>query len=70
MKIKDPRGQTHYWIGAAGEELDAGPGTDFHAIREGYISITPLKADMSYYEEFDKLAGWVAGINQMNSELN
>ena len=70
VKIKDPRGQTHYWIGAAGEELDAGPGTDFHAIREGYISITPLKADMSYYEEFDKLADWVAGINQINSDLN
>ena len=69
VKIKDPRGQTHYWIGAAGEELDAGPGTDFHAIREGYISITPLKADMSYYQELERLADWVKGFGEHLSAI-
>lgn len=64
VRIKDPRGQTHYWIGAVGEELDAGPGTDFHAVREGYISITPLKADMSYYQEFETLAEWVKDLGE------
>jgi len=61
VEIQDPRGQTHYWIGAAGEELDAGPGTDFYAIKEGYVSITPLRADMSYYEEFGALTEWLNG---------
>jgi len=63
VKIEDPRGQTHYWIGGVGEEMDAGPGTDFYAIREGYVSITPLKADMSYYSELDKLADKVKEIS-------
>ena len=62
VEIIDPRGRKHYWIGAAGEELDAGPGTDFFAIKEGYVSITPLQADMSCYEEFDNLAKWVETI--------
>lgn len=63
IEIKDPKGRTHYWIGAAGEEEDAGPGTDFHAIRKGYVSLTPLQADMSYYESFDDIANWLGKIN-------
>lgn len=63
IEIKDPKGRTHYWIGAAGEEEDAGPGTDFHAIRNGYVSLTPLQADMSYYESFDNIANWLGKIS-------
>ena len=63
IEIKDPKGRTHYWIGSAGEEEDAGPGTDFHAIRDGYVSMTPLQADMSYYESFDAVSEWVETIS-------
>ncbi len=63
IAIKDPKGRTHYWIGSAGEEEDAGPGTDFHAIRNGYVSLTPLHADMSFYDSFDSLAKWIDEIS-------
>ena len=43
---QDPRGREWWWIGAAGEEQDAGPGTDFHAVRSGYIAIAdPRRPD-------------------------
>jgi len=60
---QDPRGRTMYWIGPAGEEADAGPGTDFHAIRRGYISVTPIHVDLTRYQALDQVAGWVAAIS-------
>jgi 5'-nucleotidase len=56
----DPRGRPIYWIGPAGPEQDAGPGTDFHAVRAGYISITPITVDLTRYTALDKVASWVA----------
>ncbi len=50
---QDPRGRTVYWIGLAGEPLDGGPGTDFHAVEQGVISITPLAADMTAHALLD-----------------
>ena len=50
-----PRGDPIYWIGAAGEALDAGPGTDFHAVANGQVSITPLKLDLT---DHAGLPGW------------
>ena len=58
----DPRGHTVYWIGPAGPEQDAGPGTDFHAVRMGYISITPIHVDLTRYQALEKVAGWVGGL--------
>ncbi|WP_305804067.1 5'/3'-nucleotidase SurE [Stenotrophomonas sp. YIM B06876] len=58
----DPRGNTVYWIGPAGGEQDAGPGTDFHAVRTGHISITPIQVDLTRYQALEKVAGWVAGL--------
>ncbi|MDD5035808.1 MAG: 5'/3'-nucleotidase SurE [Methylococcaceae bacterium] len=55
----DPRGQEIFWVGAAGPEQDAGPGTDFHAIREGYVSITPLQIDLTRYESMERLNAWL-----------
>lgn len=54
-----PRGKERYWIGAAGEGSDAGPGTDFHAVRENYVSITPVHVDMTRHEALSTLRGWI-----------
>ena len=64
IKTMDPRGQPIYWIGLTGKEEDAGPGTDFHAIKRHKVSITPLRLDLTHYEAFDSLASWVGGLNK------
>ncbi|HYQ70686.1 MAG TPA: 5'/3'-nucleotidase SurE [Gammaproteobacteria bacterium] len=60
VAMQDPRGRTVYWVGPAGSEQDAGPGTDFHAVRSGYVSVTPLDVDLTRYAAMDSLAGWLA----------
>ncbi|MER2023907.1 MAG: 5'/3'-nucleotidase SurE [Stenotrophomonas sp.] len=59
---RDPRGNEVFWIGPAGREQDSGPGTDFHAVRNGYISITPIQVDLTRYQALEKVASWVAGL--------
>jgi 5'-nucleotidase len=61
IRGSDPRGRELYWVGAAGPEQDAGPGTDFHAIRENYVSVTPLQIDLTRYDRIDTLAHWLEG---------
>ncbi len=61
QRVSCPRGRERLWIGAAGDEDDAGPGTDFHAVREGFVSITPVQVDMTYYEIFQNLNDWIEG---------
>lgn len=63
IPMDDPRGGTVYWIGPAGSEQDAGPGTDFHAIRRGYISITPIHVDLTRYQALDQVSHWVGALN-------
>jgi 5'-nucleotidase len=58
VKQNDPRGLPIYWIGPAGDAADAGEGTDFHAIEQGYASVTPLKIDLTHYEMMGELAQW------------
>ncbi|MDH3980056.1 MAG: 5'/3'-nucleotidase SurE [Gammaproteobacteria bacterium] len=60
VEMQDPRGRPVYWVGPAGTEQDAGPGTDFHAVRTGHVSITPLDVDLTRYEAIDTLASWLA----------
>lgn len=55
---KDPRGRKVYWIGAPGPEQDGGPETDFHAIKEGYVSVTPLIVDMTAQSALKDLTLW------------
>jgi 5'-nucleotidase len=59
----DPRGRPVWWIGPAGAEQDAGPGTDFHAVRQGFISITPIHVDLTRYQALEKVASWVGGLS-------
>ena len=46
ISTRNPRGKTLYWIGRAGGPVERLPGSDFHAVEHGYVSITPLHADM------------------------
>ncbi|MDP3560196.1 MAG: 5'/3'-nucleotidase SurE [Legionellaceae bacterium] len=62
VRQTDPRGRPIYWIGPPGMEADAGPGTDFYAVNQKKVSITPLHLDMTHYKLFDKLAQWVDGL--------
>ena len=57
---RDPRGRTIYWVGPAGSEQDAGPGTDFHAVRSGYVSITPLHVDLTRHNALEGLGRWLS----------
>ena len=59
VKDYDPRGRLIYWVGEAGKAADAGPGTDFHAVKHGYVSITPIKIDLTHYVAMDGLAVWL-----------
>jgi len=69
VKTNDPRGRPMYWIGPAGPEQDAGPGTDFDAIRRGFISITPIHVDLTRYQALDQVSGWVSDISIDHVEL-
>jgi len=51
----NPRGEAIYWIGPAGDAREAGEGTDFHAVANGQISITPLQVDLTCHAS---AAGW------------
>ncbi|MEB0007428.1 5'/3'-nucleotidase SurE [Pseudomonas sp. MH9.2] len=62
VKVVDPRGKVGYWIAAAGDVEDGGPGTDFHAVMQGYVSITPLQLDRTYQDGFSSLNGWLEGL--------
>jgi len=62
IRDTDPRGRAIYWIGPAGDEEDAGPGTDFHAIRRGCISVTPIHVDLTRYQALDQVANWISTI--------
>jgi 5'-nucleotidase len=60
LKDTDPYGRPIYWVGPAGLGQDAGEGTDFHAIVQGYASVTPLKVDLTRHSALDDLSDWLA----------
>lgn len=57
---QNPRGETVYWIGAAGAAREAGPGTDFHALERGAVSITPLQVDLTNGSQIPMVGEWLA----------
>jgi 5'-nucleotidase len=63
IRAQDPRGRPVYWIGPAGAEQDAGPGTDFDAVSQGYISVTPLQIDLTRHTALPVLNTWLEGID-------
>ena len=59
-EARDPKGGRVYWVGPSGASADAGEGTDFHAVANGYVSVTPLAIDLTRHAELPRLAGWLA----------
>lgn len=59
IKQVSPRGETVYWIGAAGAAADAGDGTDFHAVDNGWVSITPLHVDLTHAGQLERVREWL-----------
>jgi 5'-nucleotidase len=60
IKTQTPRGETCYWVGAAGAAADAGEGTDFDAIERGYVSVTPLQIDLTNHGDMPRIAAWLS----------
>ncbi|MBB5367163.1 MULTISPECIES: 5'/3'-nucleotidase SurE [unclassified Janthinobacterium] len=60
IRALDPRGREIFWIGPVGVAREGGPGTDFHAVAQGQVSITPLQIDLTHRTELDALAKGLA----------
>ena len=63
LPAQDPRGRPVYWVGPAGPQQDGGPGTDFEAIAQGYVSVTPLQIDLTRHSALSALQHWLEGIH-------
>lgn len=59
IRAQNPRGETVYWVGAAGEAADAGEGTDFHAVAHHCVSITPLQIDLTHCGQLRMVEDWL-----------
>jgi len=60
VRSENPRGEPIWWVGAPGAAADAGEGTDFHAVANGYVSITPLSIDLTAYQQLDWVSSWLS----------
>lgn len=62
---RNPRNEPVYWIGSAGDALDDQPGTDFHAIAQGYAALTPLQLDLTHHALLDECRGRFADVGPL-----
>ena len=58
VKALDPHNRPIYWIGPAGAGQETGPGTDFHAVAEGFVSVSPIKVDLTAHASIANVASW------------
>ncbi|NMK44923.1 5'/3'-nucleotidase SurE [Achromobacter sp. Bel] len=58
VRTTTPYGDTVYWIGPVGLAADAAPGTDFHAVEQGSVSVTPLRLDLTQHSQLDEIRTW------------
>lgn len=54
----DPRGRKYYWLGGGKSQFEPIAGSDFMAVEEGYVSVTPLHLDLTNYRSFEGLSHW------------
>lgn len=59
VRDRDPAGEPIYWFGEAGSARDNAPDTDFHAVEEGFVSVTPLHADLTRHSSLDTISSWI-----------
>ena len=57
-RAPDPSGREYYWIGGGYPHWNGGPDSDFRAVKEGYVSVTPLHLDLTNYTRLDEIRGW------------
>ena len=62
VRMNDPRGDSVYWVGPSGAEQDAGPGTDFDAVRAGFVSVTPLHVDLTRHQTLNPAERWLSEV--------
>lgn len=60
IQLKTPRGETVYWVGAAGQPNDGGIGTDFYAIAHNHVSISPIQVDLTKHSQLPELKDWIS----------
>ena len=63
IRQMSPRGETLFWIGAAGDIADEGPGTDFGAVRDGFVSVTPLQIDLTRFDSVSPVENWLNSLS-------
>lgn len=63
VRATNPQGEVIYWIGPAGMAKDAGPGTDFFAVEDGFVSVTPLQVDLTHCGQIDTVEQWLRDRN-------
>ena len=61
IRTKDPHGRAIFWVGPAGKGADSGEGTDFHAVEQRAVAVTPLKVDLTRHDSLPQLRDWLAG---------
>ena len=60
VRTQTPRNETVYWVGAAGAAQDAGEGTDFYAVANNQVSLTPLQIDLTHNAQLPLISNWLA----------
>ena len=58
IRAADPSGREYYWIGGGVTHWEGGPASDFRAVEEGFVSVTPLHLDLTSYPQLDEVRGW------------
>ena len=70
VKQSDPYGLPIYWVGPPGSAQDAGPGTDFFAVEQNQVSVTPLQVDLTRHSSIKPLGQWLKGIKQSEESFS
>ncbi len=60
VQLKTPRNETVYWVGAAGQPNDGGPGTDFYAVANHKVSISPIHVDLTKHAQLPEITAWLS----------
>ncbi len=59
IQLKTPRGETMYWVGPAGQPNDGGEGTDFYAVTNNQVSISPIQVDLTKHTQLTEISDWL-----------